>query len=99
MQAAPPLPLTDVMVTPAGTASVTTTLMAFDGPLLESESDQVIGVPATTEAGAVFVKLRSETESTCTDDWALLLLGLGSVESVVTLAKLLKSPPSFEVMW
>ena len=46
-------------VVPAGSVSVTTTLVALDGPLLVTLREYVSCAPATTELGAVFVMARS----------------------------------------
>src|SRR5216684_984859 len=46
-------------VVPPGSASVTTTLVASEGPLLVTVKEYVSSPPATTEPGAVFMMARS----------------------------------------
>ena len=74
------MPVTDWTTTPLGTSSLTTTLVAADGPAFDAVSVQVMVVPAITGLGAaVFVSERSETARMVSDVDAVLLAGFGRV--------------------
>src|SRR5215469_4192672 len=95
----PPVIDTPVIVTPAGTSSVMTTLVAADGPVFFTWSVQLIplGTPAMAVAGPFLVRPRSASAVTVRFTSALLFVRFGSGVGLLAVATSSMFIPSLAV--
>src|SRR3954462_13230585 len=83
----------------AGTASVSETVDAADGPLFVSVTVYVMSVPATAVAGPLLLMVRSADADTVAGAVWLLLFKFGSALSPVAVAVLLSVPVKVGLMF